>query len=350
MSARVVLVTGGTGFLGAEIVRRLAAQGDEVHVLARASSKRTSLEGHVSTWHTGDLTDEVSVGRAVSAVAGRARASAARALLVHAGALISYKSSDRAQSFAANVDGTRYVLTAAARERFTRAVHVSSVVTVAGSERGEPCDERAAFNLGELGVAYVDSKRAGEQLALALARELDLVVVNPGAIFGAVERKSNTARFIALVSQGKCPLLAPPGAISVLGLADAALGTLAALERGRRGERYILAESWLSSLELFRLIARLVERRGPLGRVPKYLWPALVRAARAWDALAPLELSPPEALVMLGQDLRLTADKARTELGFAPEPFERVLARTIDDLRARGLLERAPPAAARAST
>lgn len=338
MSARLVLVTGATGFLCSAVARLLVARGDEVHVLARPSADKSVLDGVDVVWHAGDLTDRASLDRAAWSMAERAFALRRPWDLIHGAALISYKSSDRARAVAINVEGTRHALEAARASGVARIVHVSSVVAVGACVGDEVLDERAEFNLRECGVDYVTTKREAEELALAMAKDLDLVVVNPGAIFGAVERRSNTARFIRRVALGKCPIAAPPGIISVLGVDDAATGTVLALDRGRRGERYLLVESWISSADLFRAVAAEVGRRGPWFTVPRFTWPALVLGARAWDRMFPIDLAPPQGLVMLARDLRFDATKARTELGWSPQPFAAVLRSTTASLAARGLL------------
>jgi dihydroflavonol-4-reductase len=205
---------------------------------------------------------------------------------------------------------------------------VSSVVAV-GHGRGEVLlDESAPWNNAPLRCDYATTKRQAEELALA-ARGLEVVVVNPGAIFGVFQRDSNTARFIRLVAAGKGPLIAPPGSISVLGIDDAADGCLLALERGRSGERYLLVESWLRSIDLFRSIARLTGGRAPWFTLPRALWPLVPLVARALDRVHPLALTPPQALSMLGVELRFDARKARAELGWNPRPFAEVLAGTV---------------------
>jgi nucleoside-diphosphate-sugar epimerase len=338
VSARLVLVTGATGFLCAEVARRLVARGDEVHALARKSADRSVLQGVDVHWHEGDLTDVASLESACWKMAERSFAARRPWDLVHGAALISYKSKDSASARAINVEGTRHLLEAARKSGVARVVHVSSVVAIGACVGEETMDESTAFNLADCGVDYVTTKRAGEEIALGMAVDLDLVVVNPGAIFGPVERRSNTARFIRQVALGKGPIAAPPGTIGVLGVADAAEGTILALDRGRRGERYLLVESSISSRALFDAVAREFGRRGPLFTLPRVIWPALVLGARGWDRFFPIDLAPPQGLVMLARDLRFDASKARRELGWSPRPFAEVLRSTIASLEARGLL------------
>jgi dihydroflavonol-4-reductase len=328
----VVLVTGGTGFLGSSIARRLAARGDEVHVLARATSDRSVLEGVPVTWHAGDLGDDASIQAAAAAVAARAAQVARPARLVHCGALISYRRQDTEAQRVANVEGTRSVLAAAAAHGFARVLHVSSVVAVGHGRGTEVLDERIAWNNGPLGVDYATTKHAAERLAIAAALDLDVVVVNPGAIFGAWRHQSNTARFLRMAAAGKGPLVAPPGSIGVLGIDDAADGCVLALDRGRRGERYLLVERWMSSVDLFRLVARVTGGRRPWIIWPRFAWPLVVAGARALDRIRALEMMTPQALAMLGVELRFDARKAREELGWRPQPFEAVLRATVRGL------------------
>lgn len=338
MTSRLVFVTGATGFLCAEVARRLAARGDEVHALARATADKGVLSGIDVHWHAGDLTDAASLEAACWKMAERSFATRRTWDLVHGAALISYKSKDRSSAVAINVEGTRRLLEAARGSGVGRIVHVSSVVAVGACTSDEVLDESAEFNLARCGVDYVITKREAEEIALAASKDLDLVVVNPGAIFGPVERRSNTARFIRQVALGKGPIAAPPGTIGVLGVADAADGVVLALERGRRGQRYVLTESWIRSRDLFEAVAAEFGRRGPWFTVPRAVWPVLVLSARAWDRLFPIDLAPPQGLVMLARDLRFDSSKARRELGWSPRPFAEVLKSTIASLAERGLL------------
>lgn len=335
----VVFVTGATGFLGAEIVRRLARKRVAIVALVRGEPGRAVVPGVEVEVARGDLVDPPSIAAGVERAARLASERGGRLFVIHSGALISYRTRDRALSQAINVEGTRQLLDAASRVRTARFVFISSVVAVGDARGVARIDESAPFNLGHLGVHYTDTKRAAEELALARARELDVVVVNPGAIFGVVEGRSNTVRFIRRMAHGRVPLAAPPGTLSVVGVADTAEGTLAALERGRRGERYILVESFVTSRELFDRIADEVGARRVRFTLPRWALAAAIPIASAWDAFFPLDLAPPQALKMLGRELRLDGAKARRELGWAPRPFAQVLHETIEGLRARGLLD-----------
>ncbi len=329
-----VLVTGGTGFVGIALVRELTEHGYEVHVLARPSADRSVLADLPVQWHAGDLLDAASIERALEAVA--ACAGGAGPWLVHNAAVISYRTRDAALQREVNVEGTRRVLRAARKMGVTRAVHVSSVVAVGFSSRGETLDEGAPWNGAQLGLDYVTTKRAAEELALAAAEELDLRVVNPGAIFGPSPRPANTARFLRKIAAGALGPIAPPGVMSPVGLRDVATGIRLALERGRAGRRYLLCESTLSMKDLFRRAQALLELKPTRFALPRPLWSAAVAATRAVDAVRPLELTTPQALKALGVEWRFTGARARTELGWAPAPFEAVLTETLESLGLTG--------------
>ncbi|MEW6071818.1 MAG: NAD-dependent epimerase/dehydratase family protein [Planctomycetota bacterium] len=336
---RPVLVTGGTGFLGSALVPRLVAAGDEVHVLARPAADRSPLAGLDLVWHAGDLSDLASIDRAVAAVAGRVERLGEGAGVVHAAALITYRAADAALAWRVNVEGTRRVLDACRARRIARLCHVSSVVAVGFTrDRSALLAEDAPFPGAALRCPYTATKRAAEDLVLAAAGDLDVVVVNPGAVFGPSRAPSNSQRFLVRLAAGRLGPLAPPGSLAVAGLADVAEGIVLALARGGRGRRYLLVESAPTHLELQRECARALGVRGPRGAVPRSLWPLAVAGAAALERVRPSLRLTPAALRHLGVHYRLSAARARAELGWHPETLPAVLRSTVESMRAAGIL------------
>ena len=202
MTRAPVFLTGATGFLGGELARQLCAQGREVHALARASADRSPLAKLEISWHTGDLGDAASLEAALGVLAGR------EPELIHSGAVISYREGDGPLQERVNVQGTRELLDAALRHGVGRVVYVSSVVGVGcARSAAHEVDEGVEWNGAALGD-YARTKRAGEELALART-ELDLVVVNPGAIFGPRSPRSNTTSFVEGVHSRRFGSFAP---------------------------------------------------------------------------------------------------------------------------------------------
>ena len=326
-----VFLTGACGFLGAQICRELAKRGHALHALAREASDRSALAELEVNWHAGDLRDRASLERALRRVCAENE----RALVVHAGALISYRRGDRDAAWAINVEGTRSLLETCRRLPVGRVLHVSSVVTVGPASEGEVLDEDSEYHGDALRCDYMSTKHEAEKLALAAAAELDLVIVNPGAIFGASARPSNSQRVLAMIASGKTGpvplLLAPPGAQSVVGLEDCAQGCVLALQRGARARRYLLVESVWSHAELIGLIARKLGERAPIA-IPRWLW-ALAEASGPLEGVLHSEFFTAQTLRLARVRFAASGERARRELGWNPQPFERVVERMLEAAR-----------------
>ena len=327
-----VLMSGATGFLGARIARKLAARGHALHAIARADADRSALTGLELTWHPGDLRDATSIARAFDRVC----AINSRPWIIHAGALISYQTRDRALAQDVNVEGTRRMLDACTRHTVGRVLHVSSVVAVGPSFDGATLDEDSAWRGDEIRCDYMATKRDAEVLALGFAEKLDLVVVNPGAIFGASERISNSQRVLAMIGKGRTGplpfLLAPPGAQSVVGLDDCAEGCVLALEQGRRANRYLLVESVWSHRDLIALVASRCGKSAPLS-VPRWLWRAAEFSANLLDGMLRSDFFTPQTLTLARIEFRTSAERARRQLGWRPRPFEQVIDEMLEAQR-----------------
>lgn len=325
MSApRSVLVTGATGFVGRRLVSLLRSRGRTVHALARAGSDTSGEALREVRWHRGDLCDGASLEAACAAVAAEGPWD-----LVHCAALVSYRARDRRAQREINVEGTRRVLLAARRHRVGRLVHVGSIVAVGHATPGRLAHEDMAWNAGDLGVAYVDTKRAAEELVLEASEELDAVIVDPGAIFGPGPEHSNSVHFLRELAAGKRLPFAPPGAVGVVGVEDTAEGTVLALERGKRGRRYLLVERNLRLVELLGAVLALLGRPAPKRVAPKAAWRAFGGLLAALETAVDLRRVTAQSVRMLGADWRADARRAREELGWRPRSFDEVLRATL---------------------
>ena len=333
MTGAHVLVTGGAGFVGGEVVRLLARQGREVHALVRPRTGRVEPSGPGITRVEADLEDERALRNAFEQAASAARARGLPLDVVHLAARISYRRRDRELLRRVNVDGTRRVLAACRDSGVRRLCHVSSVVALGPVARAdEELDDDAPLAGRALASAYAATKAEAEELVLAAAGELDAVVASPAVVFGVSGGGSNSLHFLRRVLNGTLGPLSPPGSISVVGLADAAQGIVTVLERGTRGRRYLLSESPWRLHDLLTLACRSAGRTPPRGIVPRALWSALVGATALADRVVASERATPEALALLGLHFRFRARRAPAELGWSPRPFPEVLGSIVAEL------------------
>jgi len=171
----LALVTGGTGFVGANLVRELLADGWEVRVLARAGGDRRALDGCAIEIAEGDLLDRESV---------RAAAKGARRVY-HVAADYRLWARHPSELYRANVDGTKHVLEAAAEAGAERIVHTSTVGALGIPKDGAPGDERTPVSLADMVGPYKASKFLAERVAEEwAARGAPVVIVNPSAPVG----------------------------------------------------------------------------------------------------------------------------------------------------------------------
>jgi len=339
-----VFVTGATGFVGEHFLRLLCAEGVAVTALCRSSSKRGHLEDLDITWVLGDVTDGPGLTAAVMSFGKAARARGSRAWFVHGAAVISYATASGPLQDQANVEGTRNAVDAAKAAGVDRMLYVSSVVAVGlASGPTTSVDETETFesvqqHTGQPYVGhYMRTKYLAEQLVHeAVDRGLNVVTVNPGAIFGEAQELSNTAEIFGRVDKSLIGRFAGPGSLSVVGVTDVARGMLLALERGNTGERYLLCERNLQLSELMEAISKQLGHNFRIRTLGPRTWALLVLATRIVDLVKPLRIVTPTALRLLSVQLRFESHKARRDLGWEPAPFDQVLAETVAWLRRIG--------------
>ena len=288
-----VLVTGGTGFVGSQIVAALVRRGDTVRVLHRATSNLIMLEGLPVEHFLGDVLEPEAVARAVAGCD----------LVFHVAAVASYWRAQRKQLYQVNVEGTRFVMEACLAAGVSRVVHTSSVAAIGIPRDGRPADENATFDAFSATFAYADSKHRAEAMVLqAVARGLPAVIVNPGAVYGAGDHNLISGSMVLELARRSVPLV-PDGGLCVVDIDAVVQGHLAAAERGRIGERYILGGENLTLLEIATAICAVVGRRAPRATVPAW---ALPPAALAVDTFNRLGLGPP---VVSGEQIRMAGLK-----------------------------------------
>jgi dihydroflavonol-4-reductase len=305
------LVTGATGKVGNAVAHALLSRGDDVVVVARDQERaRAVLPAGVSVAR-GDVTDPASL---------RAAAEGCE-LVFNAMGIPEQWVRDEGVFERVNARGTEAVVRAAREAGARRVVHTSTI-DVFECAPGGRFDESRVAKQPKM-TAYERSKQHAEELALAARGDMELVMVNPSAVYGPGPGSiSLDKQLFEPVARGRMPPV-PPGGMGVVHVSGVAAGQLLAAERGRDGERYILSDRHVTLRELARTVVRVAGR----GRVPLVLPVPVARAvAAAGDALAARTGITP--LVSRGQlDFLLwnaapDSTRAQEELGWEPTPLE----------------------------
>ncbi|MCS6836269.1 MAG: NAD-dependent epimerase/dehydratase family protein [Anaerolineae bacterium] len=322
------LVTGGTGFVGAWVARLLSQQGHSVRVLHRPKSKRHALEGVDYESALGNVIDPDSLVRACQGCDW----------VFHVAAVADYWRADDAYLQRVNVDGTRNVLEAARAAEVRRVIFTSSAAAV-GFHQERPSTEDDPFNLPPQRFPYGYSKwRAEQVVADYVAAGLDVVIVNPVAILGPGDLNQISGSFI--IQTKRYGLLTPitSGGVSLIDVRDVAALHLAAAERGRTGQRYILMRENMDYRTLFSLIAREVGVRAPRVVIPDPLLPPI---ANVIDLLRRAGWRTPidaNQVRLGGQRVYFDGSKARAELGEALIPMSQSIAESAAWYKAHNML------------
>ena len=319
-----VLVTGGTGFLGEQVVRELVETNVDVVSLSRSQSPVlrslgvTQLEGSV-----------LNENETTEAMAGCS-------YVIHAAGLVSRDPDDVTQMMRLHVDGTRTVLKAAAKAGIKRVVLASSSGVVAVSEEQTIHDETEGYAT-HIAVRwpYYASKIYQEKLFFGLAKELGLeaVAVNPSLLLGPGDRRLSSTRDVLRFMQGRLPVV-PEGGVNFVDVRDAAKATVAALTKAKDGHRYLLGgPNWTFAEFLGRLsrVARVTRPRVRLSRsLSKFGAVAIEKLYRSRGAEPPVD---EESVDMADHYWWVDSSKAEKELGFESRDPGVTLSDTVKYLR-----------------
>ncbi len=324
-----VLATGATGDVGPAVVRGLIGQDHAVRVLVRPESDRENLVGLNVDFVVGDVTQPDTLRSALDSIDG----------VVHMAGLHDTWAPRARQFFDVNALGSINVREAAARAGVERLLFVSSGATI-GERRRETGTEQSARR-GYVLSDYEASKLDAEEALLAASPPPEIVIVNPATVYGLTGR---TGLSHAIVSAVSGRLSVSIGAVSAfVYIDDFAAGVVAALTRGRPGERYILAGQNLSRLELLRRAVALVGSRRPIRPASASTWRALsfVYAFQSWITRRRPPVSRDAVRIAL-HGSRLDGGKAARELDIAYTRLDDGLRATLTALHAEGRIEEPP--------
>jgi dihydroflavonol-4-reductase len=323
------VVTGASGHLGACLVRELLRQGHAVKVVDLDPG--AALDG----LNLQVLRQAIAPGDVV----------------FHLASVISTSGDKGGLVTSVNVDGARNVAVVCREVGVKRLVHTSSIHAFDIDTHGAPVTEQTRLAIGVSDSAYNVSKARGQLAVLdEVGRGLDAVVVNPVGVIGPYDYKaSRMGKFFRAVARGTGERVGP-GGFNWVDVRDVAAGAIAALERGRAGEAYILAGHWNTNLALSKIASRITGNPVPDAPIPMWFLRALHAAGPLLSLLGQRPPVTKEALDALTANPVMSHAKATAELGYQPRPVEDTIAAIYTWLKDEDILakEKAARAARKA--
>jgi dihydroflavonol-4-reductase len=329
----LAFVTGATGFLGSHVARVLAEQGADLRLLVRPTSSLRNLEGLNAETATGDLRDPVSLEKAMAGCDTVFHVAADYRLWVR----------DPAEMYRSNVDGTRAIIEAARKNNVRSVVYTSSVATIGFTGNGHPADEDSPVSLADMIGHYKRSKFLAEQIAMEAGRAgMRVVTVNPTTPVGEQDVKPTpTGRIVLDFLKRKFPAYVETG-LNLVDVRECARGHIAAMERGKSGERYILGGENLTLKQILDKLGAISGLPSPTVKLP-YLVAYVAGAVDQMYSGRLLGREPRatiETVRMGKKKMWASSDKAERELGWKKIPVDDALRRAVEWFRANGYARR----------
>ena len=312
-----VVVTGACGHIGATLVRDLIARQHRVRVLSHPQTKTpAALAGLDVEEAPGDVRDLESLRRAFRGAE----------IVYHLAAMISIDGDRQGLVQRVNVDGARNAATASLMAGVRRHVHVSSVHAFDHHPVDEPLDETRR-RPGPNHPTYDRTKAAGEAAVReVVARGLDAVIVNPSGVMGPRDfAPSRTGQMLLYLARRRVPLV-NHGGFDWVDVRDVSRSILAAAERGRTGENYLLAGRYRTVAEIFRIAEGVTGVKAPRVMFPRAIESLAASAVALWSRVRGTQPPfSPEAVHALRGSCNVDGARAARELGHSARPTEHTL-------------------------
>src|SRR5216683_4080765 len=325
----LAFLTGATGFVGSHVARALVAQGADLRLLVRSGSDLRNIQELQAERVVGDLRDAASLKKAVAGCE----------VVFHVAADYRLWVRDPEQMYRSNVEGTKAILEAARESKVRRLVYTSSVATMGFQSNGHLANEDSPVSLANMIGPYKRSKFMAEQIAIEAGKSgMDVVVVNPTTPVGERDLKPTpTGRIVVDFLQKKFPAYVDTG-LNLVDVAECARGHIAALEKGRRGERYILGGENLTLKQILDRLAAITGLPSPTIRFPYVvaLATGVVDEIVTGRILGREPRATIDAVRMGRKKMFVSSPKAERELGWKVVAVDDALRRAADWFRANG--------------
>ena len=325
-----VLLTGAPGFLGLNIAKSLAEAGHETTALVRSTSRTDYLQKFDVRIEVCDLRDREGLLAACRGMEG----------VIHCAAFTSNFAKDAQAVFETNVNGTRNVVEAALASGVRRFVHTGTTSTIGYNEDGTPADEELPVSGFRAESPYSQSKVAAERIVLdAVPRGLRAVILSPAEIVGPYDYHFGWGSFILALKKGEAPFI-PSGGASFCHSEEVARTHREVLcdEKGRVGERYILAGTDAKLKTFYETVCRVADCPMPSMNIPYFMIRTLFALKENLHPLLPL---PPVDGIRLRtwyKDIYFSSKKAEKELGYRARPLGEMVEEAHDWYRDNGYL------------
>lgn len=329
--AKTVLVTGADGLLGSNIVRELLEHGYRVQVLIQPGSQSPALNGLPVKTITGDLLDDI--GQLEAATDGCDT-------VIHVAAITQF-SADPDLMRRVNVDGTRNIMDASLAQGVRRFIHVGSASSFQFGPLEDPGNEEGGFPEIYERIAYTRTKFEAMNLVKEYIRkyDLDAVIVAPTFMFGPHDSRPSSGEMIRQFVQRNM-VFTSPGGKNFVHVRDVARAIVAAIDKGKKGESYILGGENLSYLDFFSKVAKFTGKKPPRVAVPKFIVIAGGMAAHVYEGLARKKLVFNLGVALSGSlQAYYDSGKAKRELGLRHTPIDEAIKESIQSLIEYGHME-----------
>jgi dihydroflavonol-4-reductase len=326
MTQDTILITGATGHIGNVLTRKLLERGKKVRALILPGEDKTSLEGVDVEKVEGDVLNLDSLWKPLEGVSG----------VFHLAGIISIMPGSEPLVWRVNVEGTRNVLKAAIQSGVRRLVYTSSIHAIQRVEQGV-IDEHLPYDVDNPYGEYDRSKaQATLEVQQASQGGLDSVIVCPTGVIGPYDYRGSMMGSVIRTAAENRPTLYVDGAYDFVDVRDVADGLIAAEEKGRRGESYILSGARMSVRYLLETVREITGFSFPAIKIPFGL-------ARAASLFTPLyyrlaKTTPrftPYSLEVLQSNSHISHAKASHELGYHPRPLQESISDAIQWFRNR---------------
>jgi dihydroflavonol-4-reductase len=323
------LVTGATGFVGSKLTQKLLDLGHDVRILSRSGRPPEEFRDAGLEVVRGDISDNESV----------IRAAVGCKYIFHLAGVVGYAKALQQEMVMANVVGTANIIEASIKNKIEKLFYMSSVVAIGAAFRKDVLNEESPYNVGHLNLGYFETKHRAEQLVKDAVKngQVNAVIANPTTIYGAGDARKGSRKVQIAVAQGRFKFYTAGGA-NIVHIDDCIDGCMKIFEKGRPGERYILAGDNLTIKEIFTMIAKEAGVTPPFIYLPTPVVHALGRIGD-WQArhhkkgLITSENAWTSTLYHW-----FSADKARRELGFNPRPSRLAVAESIRWMREQKII------------